>query len=481
MEIDEARSQNENLNRTIHSLTAELQDGIKMKQSLKSRLERVQTDMAETCQNIARDQAAWRHKEEDHKAKHEYRNARLEAEVRARERLELEIDRLEKQEKESMKARLLVDQIRGENNHLSSMVNELRSKSNEYMDRAATFERELHDARESNRLESQRTFALAKADVTAANQQLHILRADLEGVIGRLEAQLEHAKKDAGNSKQRYELMLEEASVSKSTALREAAEAREAALQEHYRFHEKTLEDLQASHSRILEDAKASYERALSNEAEDHERMFRASVEDHKRASVKMSEEKQMSEEKVNVRLVLADEKVNHYRDRIQHLEEKLEIAKSAAQAAAEAARSARGSPSVPASSQPSMSMAKGSESPGKISPQALRESILTLQDQLHNRENQIEQLEQELSEVDKDAPKKLNDQELEISWLRELLGVRLDDLQDIIVTLSSPSYDRDAVRDAVIRLRANLQMEQQEKSALWPVAVVSACLHLLA
>jgi hypothetical protein len=63
---------------------------------------------------------------------------------------------------------------------------------------------------------------------------------------------------------------------------------------------------------------------------------------------------------------------------------------------------------------------------------------------------------------MDKDAPKKINDRDTEISWLREVLGVRLDDLQDIINTLSADNYDRNAARDAAIRLRASLQMEQQ-------------------
>jgi hypothetical protein len=110
------------------------------------------------------------------------------------------------------------------------------------------------------------------------------------------------------------------------------------------------------------------------------------------------------------------------------------------------------------------MPLNRGSDIPEKISPQALRESILSLQEQLHEREGRLEELEQELSEVDKDAPGKIKDRDTEISWLRELLGVRIDDLQDIINTLSSPEYDRDAVRDAAIRLKANLQMEQQEK-----------------
>ncbi|KAK2808517.1 hypothetical protein FQN49_008712, partial [Arthroderma sp. PD_2] len=79
-------------------------------------------------------------------------------------------------------------------------------------------------------------------------------------------------------------------------------------------------------------------------------------------------------------------------------------------------------------------------------------------------REGRIEELEQELSTIDKDAPIKIKEKETEINWLRELLSVRVDDLRDLIRALSQPSVDQHSVRDAAIRLRTNLQMQQQEK-----------------
>ena len=194
-------------------------------------------------------------------------------------------------------------------------------------------------------------------------------------------------------------------------------------------------------HERSLGDAKGQHDRALRNALEDKER----------------------SETYFGARLNLADEKVVHYQDRISHLEEKLEIAKSAAHAAVLAAQSKK--PVLNSTSAgTARSITKSSAIPEKVSPQALRESILVLQEQLQERESRIEQLESDLSAVDTSAPAKLKDAEIEITWLRELLGVRIDDLQDIITTLSQRSYDREAVKDAAIRLKANLQMEQQEK-----------------
>lgn len=329
------------------------------------------------------------------------------------------------------------------------------------------FERQLHDTKENNRLDIGRIMNSTKGDVAAANQQVELLRASLEGVIGQLEADLEHAHTEFKEAKKRHELMLEEASSSRDTALREAAEAREAALQEHYRFHERTLEDTKAAHEQTLAGIKANHDRTLKNAIDDHSRALANAIDDHERALGNSVEDKKMTENYLNGRLTLADEKVMHYQDRLQHLEDKLEITKSAAQAVAEAARTARETTLPVPASRGSMPMASGSNLPEKISPQALRESIIVLQEQLHERESQIEKLEQEFEMVDKDAPSKLKARDEEITWLRELLGVRLDDLQDIITTLSTPSYDRNEVRDAAIRLRANVQMEQQERERI--------------
>ncbi|KLJ09993.1 hypothetical protein EMPG_14594, partial [Blastomyces silverae] len=68
------------------------------------------------------------------------------------------------------------------------------------------------------------------------------------------------------------------------------------------------------------------------------------------------------------------------------------------------------------------MTFRRGSEIPEKISPQALRESIMVLQDQLQQREGRIEELELDLAAIDKDAPAKVKERETEINWLRELL-----------------------------------------------------------
>ena len=428
-EIDDARHENKNLRRSIDSLKAELEESIQGRQALRSKFEHLTEDLTRVSQEMNKGQSRWLGKEEEHNARLAMLSTRLESEARTRERLELEIERLEAQEKEAMKARFMVEQTQKANSQLEAMVSELKSECHEHQKTAARFERELHDAREAGRMEVQRTRIAMESDVEAANNHVKIVRDDLENVIARLHKQIEAITADANTSKARQELMLEEAAESRKRAVQEAADAKEAALQEHYRSHERTIAEQKAHH-----------DRELNNVLED----------------------KQRSETYFGNRLSLADEKIVYYQDKIADLEERLEVAKSAAHAAAQAAQSKKAIMSpVPTRTQ---LPASPSNIPEKISPQALRESIVVLQEQLQERESRIEQLELELSAVDTTAPAKLKDADIEITWLRELLGVRIDDLEDIITTLSKPIYDRETVKDAVIRLKANLQMEQQEK-----------------
>ena len=429
-EIDDARHENKDLRRNILSLKAEIDENNEIRQNLRVKLDGLQQEMSNISNATLSDQLRWQGKEQENNARLEMLGARLEAEARTRERLELEIERLETQEKEAMKARMIIEQTQSTNAQLQDMLAELRSESHKHQNLAAHFEREYHNEKECSTLEINRVRMTMGTDIQAANNHVNIVRADLEAVIGKLDAQLKNVNADVEKAQVQYESALLDAKKIHESALQEVHIAREAALREQQHSHENTLGE-----------TKKQYERLLSNALDDRQR----------------------SETYFGNRLNLADEKVTHYQERITHLEEKLEIAKSAAHAAVQAAQKNNNALSPP-SNRTVHPVTRASDIPEKISPQALRESILVLQEQLQERESRIEQLETEMSAVDRNAPANLKDANVEISWLRELLGVRIDDLEDIIATLSQPSYDREAVKDAAIRLKANLQMEQQEK-----------------
>ena len=427
-DIDNSRHENKELHRNMHSLKAEVENGGKERDALRIKFTQLQESMAAASRSLTADRSRWRSREDEYKGRLDLLAARLEAEARTRERLELEIERLEVQEKEAMKARFHVEQTQKANAHLDKLVGQFRSESHEHQNAAARLKRELHAAKETGIMEVHRTRSAMETDIKASKSEVNLVRAELQNTVARLEKQLKEAALDADAFRSRHELMLEEASESRHKVVKEAADARENALQEHHRFHDRTLEELKVQHQHTLDNA---------------------------------LRDKQRSETLLGHRLSFADEKLVHLQDKVAHLEEKLEISKSAAHAAVQAVQANKTAASPP---NPLLSTTRASDTPKKVSPQALRESILVLQEQLQARESNIETLEAKLSAVDTEAPTKLKEADIEISWLRELLGVRIDDLQDIISTLTKPSYDRDAVRDAAIRLKANLQMKQQEK-----------------
>ncbi|KAJ2970131.1 hypothetical protein NUW58_g9790 [Xylaria curta] len=242
---------------------------------------------------------------------------------------------------------------------------------------------------------------------------------------------------DADTANEHHEMMLEEAQYTKETELQALKNAKAA-----------ELEDLSRKHQNELEDLQARYERQINNVTEDAQR----------------------TEQNLLERLSLSASKTELLHDRVAHLEDKVQIAQEAAKAAAQAATQASKviampEPSVhPGPAGQTKQLAQAMQLPEKISPQALRESIMVLQEQLQAREQRIEELEQKVADLDPDAATKISKRDDEITWLRELLAVRHGDLQDIIGALSADRYDREAVKDAAIRLKANLQMEEQER-----------------
>ncbi|KXG46878.1 uncharacterized protein PGRI_036240 [Penicillium griseofulvum] len=432
-QLETTKSENKSLHETIDHLRTRIEDSMISRQNLTEKFDRLQDDMLSVTAEITRDQAAWRRKEEEHSAKYNELRASHSRELQLREKLEEDVREFEKNEREATKLRFIQEQSQRENARLEELITSLRAENHELQIQAARFEREFIEARESSRVEIQRTRSSMEADLEASNSQVNIVRAELEAQIICLQTQLDNNRMDADTTRERYELLLEEARDSKAAALA----AKDLAIDETRKTHERVINDLRERHAR-----------ALHNSSED-----RARGESHNME-----------------RMALSEDKANHLQERVNLLEEKLEIAQAAARAAAEAAHSAKTSTaSAPSHSRatPSMSYNKGSAEPEKISPQALRESIFVLQDQLQQRETRIEELEQEVSAIDKDAPNKIKEKDTEITWLRELLGVRIDDLQDIIQTVSKPAFNQQAVRDAAIRLKANLQMQQQEKERL--------------
>jgi len=425
-DIQQAHDEADKMRTAIEQSRMQNEEAMRVRESMRAKFEKLQQDMILAAGQAATERAQWQRSDEEHLKKYEVLSARIEAEARTRERLERELERLEGQEREGMKLRVTLEQTQKHSSRLEETIDQIKQESDEYKKAADRYEREFREAREAAHVEIRRMRVLMEADLDTANNQVNLVRHDLENETARVRAELDNVRMDADTAKEKHELDLEAAADAKKAAVSEVLEKQQA----------------------ILQESLQKFEHRLELATQEHARELRIAHEDKERA-----------EAFHNDRLALADAKMDNLRDKVALLEEKLSVAKEAASAAVAAAQNLK-SPTAGTSSYASGAF-------DKISPQALRESISVLQEQLQERESRIESLEHKLAEADTDAPAKLKERDTEINWLRELLGVRIDDLTDLINSLAQPSFDRETVRDAAIRIRTNLQMEQSEKERL--------------
>ncbi|KAK5168097.1 uncharacterized protein LTR77_006665 [Saxophila tyrrhenica] len=418
-DIDEATRDREDLETTIATLERELEESQEMSGNMRRRLEKLHSDMANAAGQLASEKATRQAKEDEYRIRCEQLEAQQSLHVKDHAGVEEELNVLRASASEAAEAKVALEQMRVSNGTLEDTVRKLQLDLEEQRSLTTRFEREFNDAREAGRSEVERTRLSMETDIETANHQVNVVRAEFEGELAKVRAELESTKMEAEDTKARHARMLEEEESAKREALRKVNHANSVALDETRQKYEAAIHDLKSAHTRAIDNA----------------------VED-----------KQRSEYFLNERLSLSDAKLQHFQDRVLHLEERLQVAKSAAQAAVMSAHSKP----MPTTSTSSI--------PEKISPQALRESILVLQDQLQERESTIEKLR---NQVDEQGPAELKKRDDEIAWLRELLTVRSEELTDLVNTLAQPTFDRTAVRDTAIRIRANLQMEQQEKDRI--------------
>jgi hypothetical protein len=422
-DLSETLKENRAIHKLLDTLNVQLQENDRIRENWRSKFIALQNEMEKATREISEETARRSKREQELLARQEVLDARLQAEARTRERIETELERLEMNERQGMRA---VSECK----RLEGLLAEMRTENNKLHQTAMRFQAEFQEARESGAREVQRTRDAMQGDLDAANHQVNVVRGDLEDQVSRLRSQLDQVKMDADTSKARLEMLLEEAQTSQKAEFEHLINAKHTELEELARRHQNEMEDMQTR-----------YERQINNTTEDAQR----------------------AEQNLLERLSISASKTEHLQDKVAHLQEKLEIAKQAAKAAVEAAKS---TVSVAGSEPTARARAASriSELPEKISPQALRESIMVLQEQLQEREHRIEELEQLAAQADPEVEVKISKRDDEIIWLRELLAVRHSDLQDIILALSRDDYDRYAVKDAAIRLKANLQMEEQER-----------------
>ncbi|KAF7195475.1 hypothetical protein HII31_03069 [Pseudocercospora fuligena] len=423
-DIDEGKRVREELESTIAMLTRQAEDYEESTVGMKRRLEKLHTDMSTAAGQLSSEKAIWKSREEDYRSRIETLEHQNLVSTRERAQLEDELRIVRAAAIEAAETRNTVDHVRASNNSLEEMLRKLQGELSEQQAITARYERQFYDAQESGRAEVHRTRMAYEAEVEAANHQVNLVRAELEAELSKTRAELENAKMEIETTKERHEHLLEQEDRDRREALRK----------------------VNADNSRALDDARHKYESGIQELTAQHSRALRHALEDKDRV-----------ESLLNERLALSNARSQHYQERCSHLEERLEVVQDAARAAAQQAKASKAmSPPAVASS-----VRSATGLPEKISPQALRETILVLQEQLQERETRIERLEADFEE---EGVQKVKARDDEIAWLRELLSVRGDELQDLANTLQKPNFDRRRVQDIAIRIRTNLQMEQEEK-----------------
>lgn len=437
-EIDNAKSAREVLSGTIEKMRREVEENQRLREESADTVAQMRAALTDTSANLARERSLWQTRFEDQTKNNAMLSVKLDEVQRSRTHLEEEVERLALQEKLAIKSSIGLEESRNTVSKMEVEIAKLRADLTEHRDSASRFERDAMDAQDNAKMEAQRVRTLMEAELEVASKRADNTRIEYETRIEILRAELEGANAQAASTKGHFESMLAQSEGIRKQALQEAADAANARLKEAQCMFEKQLADLASQQ-----------QRDTKNVLEDRER-----VETH-----------------LSNNLKLADEKMKLQQDKITHLEDKVQVAQTAAQAAAAAAASTRSvSVAVPSVPQPTSTRPPLAVLPSateRVSPQALRESIAVLQEQLQAREGRIEQLESELDSMDKEGPAKLARAETEVGWLREVLQVRLDDLNDLVASLQLERFDRGAARNAAIRIRANMQMEQQEKERM--------------
>ncbi|KAK5154352.1 hypothetical protein LTR04_006050, partial [Oleoguttula sp. CCFEE 6159] len=109
-EIDEAEKERDILRKTIHTMKSQLEDGLRIRENMRLKLDRLQQDMAAAASQIASEKAVWRNRDEEHRKKFEILIVRFEEEVRIRERLEREREQLEALAIENLRSTIVAEQ-----------------------------------------------------------------------------------------------------------------------------------------------------------------------------------------------------------------------------------------------------------------------------------------------------------------------------------------------------------------------------------
>ena len=520
-EIERHKRVRKEFEETIDVMKKQASDHMQARDDLNIKVDDLRDQIASLGANHAADRSAWQGKDEELAKKHEVMNVRLDEELRVKDNLEAEILRLTEREKEAVRLQVAMEEMSHAKRGLDATLSAMERESVDNQSVIARLEREVNNARENTAAEVQRNKTKLEAEIEvanqraeqvrsesesrikifkdkvrqareetasakeitaaevqrtktrlegeleAANQRTEQIRAELQSRLKMVNAELEHLQKQGTSANDKHDSYLRETKESYDSYIHETKDKHDAHIRETKEKHDAALREVNQNHDKALREANKSSSAALSEAKTHFVESSRELSEQHAKALENATADKKRTEEHMQGLLDISKAQNEHLLEKVKNLEELVTISQSAAQAAAAAAQSAKSRSPTRTTFRVPVGAASAPEGFEKVSPQALRESILALQEQLQDRELRVEQLEQEASQVDRTLPDKLRARETEVTWLRELFAVRLDDLSDLVNTLEGEDFDHTAIRNTAIRIRASLQMEQHAKERL--------------
>ncbi|KAJ2987398.1 hypothetical protein NUW58_g4529 [Xylaria curta] len=207
----ESVNENKHLHKLIDTLSVQLEENERVRDNWRAKFISLQDDMAHAAREITEENSRRSKKEQALIARQEVLDARLQAEARTRERLEVEVERLENGERAGMRA---VNECKRLEEILTELRNENHDLRQQTFHQAFRSQREVQDAHDAATAETQ-------------NAQLEIAGAKswAAAEVQRAQLEIQEAKDSAAAEIQRLQLEIQEA---KDAAAAEAAPAIEA-------------------------------------------------------------------------------------------------------------------------------------------------------------------------------------------------------------------------------------------------------------
>ncbi|KAJ8130138.1 hypothetical protein O1611_g3490 [Lasiodiplodia mahajangana] len=245
----EAVNENKHLHKLIDTLSVQLEENERIRDNWRAKFISLQDDMAHAAREITEENSRRSKKEQALIARQEVLDARLQAEARTRERLEVEVERLEGGERAGMRA---VSECK----RLEGLLTDLRNDNHNLHQQVLRAQREAQEARET-----------ASSEKHSAQLEIEKVKESAAAEVQRAQLEIQEAKDSLAVEAQRAQLKLQEtedtAAAQVHRAQQEVLDVKDAVAIEIQQVRESIAAELETAHGQV-NIVKADYEDELA-------------------------------------------------------------------------------------------------------------------------------------------------------------------------------------------------------------------------